>query len=300
MEMHQVRYFLAVCETMNFTRAADSCGVSQPSLTRAIQKLEQELGGPLFRRERSRTHLTELGRLVRPRLEAVHDSSLAARLEAEEYHAMERAPLRLGIMSTIGPARLVDFMTRLRQQIPNVELRLLEAAGRQLVEDMMNGELDVALVGLPAYPERIDAQPLYTERYVVAFPKGHRFEAMSAVPFRELNGERYLKRVHCEFMDHLDTESEAYAFDVDLQYSSEREDWVQAMVLSGLGCSIMPEYLPVIPGIATRTLVEPEISRRISLITVAGRRFSPAVAALVRLARRYAWEGAPEAARRAG
>ena len=300
MEMHQVRYFLAVCETMNFTRAAESCGVSQPSLTRAIQKLEQELGGALFRRERSRTHLTELGRLVRPRLDAVHEASLAARLEAEEFHAMDRAPLRLGIMSTIGPARLVDFMTRLRRQIPNVELRLLEAAGRRLVDDMMTGELDVALVGLPAYPERIDAQPLYTERYVVAIPKGHRFEAMSAVPLRELEGERYLKRVHCEFMDHLDARPDGHGFNVDLQYTSEREDWVQAMVLAGLGCSIMPEYLPVIPGIATRTLVEPEITRTISLITVAGRRFSPPVAALVRLARRYAWDGPPEAARRAG
>ena len=63
MEMHQTRYFLAVCEALNFTRAAHHCNVAQPSLTRAIKKLEEELGGPLFRRERTRTHLTDLGRL---------------------------------------------------------------------------------------------------------------------------------------------------------------------------------------------------------------------------------------------
>ncbi len=69
MEMHQIRYFLAICECLNFTRAAEQCHVARPSLTRAIKKLEAELGGPLLRRERNHTHLTELGRLIRPHLE---------------------------------------------------------------------------------------------------------------------------------------------------------------------------------------------------------------------------------------
>src|SRR2546429_236839 len=71
MELHQIRYYLALCETLNFARAAERCNVSQPSLTRAVQKLEQELGGLLIRREGRRTHLTELGRIVRPMLQEV-------------------------------------------------------------------------------------------------------------------------------------------------------------------------------------------------------------------------------------
>lgn len=71
MEMHQIRYFLAVCEELNFTRAAERCNVAQPSLTRAIKLLEEELGGQLFHRERANTHLSELGRLVKPHLEEV-------------------------------------------------------------------------------------------------------------------------------------------------------------------------------------------------------------------------------------
>ena len=78
MEMHQIRYFLAVCETLNFTRAAEQCHVTQPALTRAIQKLEEELGGLLFRRERHLTHLTDLGRLLRPQLEQVWKRTEAA------------------------------------------------------------------------------------------------------------------------------------------------------------------------------------------------------------------------------
>ncbi len=290
MEMHQLRYFLAVCETMNFTRAAERCHVAQPSLTRAIQKLEEELGGPLFRRERSRTHLTDLGRLMQPHIQAAYDATVTARAEAESYRTLERAPIRLGVMSTIGPTRLVDFLARVRREIPSLDLDLREAAGQTLLESLMNGDLDIALIGLPGYPDRVDALALFEERYLIAFPKGHRFEEMPAVPVSALSGEPYLKRLHCEFMDHFEALGGPDDLGVNLRYSSEREDWVQAMVLAGMGSAIMPEYLPAIPGIATRVLIEPEVSRTISLTTVAGRRFSPAVAAFINAARHFSWE----------
>ena len=110
MEMHQVRYFLAVCESLNFTRAAEACHVAQPSLTKAIHKLEEELGGPLFQRERNRTHLTELGQRVRPHLERLMDSAKIASAEAEDFLSLQRASLKLGVMSTINPQRLIPFL----------------------------------------------------------------------------------------------------------------------------------------------------------------------------------------------
>ena len=168
MEMHQVRYFLALCEELNFTRAAAKCNVAQPSLTRAVKKLEEELGGPLFRRERNLTHLTDLGRLMKPHLESIYTSSQAARSQADDFRGLKRAPLKLGVMCTIGPARLISFFDRLNKDAPNVELSLHESPGEGLVEEMMQGELDIALVGLPEYPERFDARPLFTERYVIA------------------------------------------------------------------------------------------------------------------------------------
>lgn len=84
---------------------------------------------------------------------------------------------------------------------------------------------------------------------------------------------------------------------VTIRYRSEREDWVQAMVAAGLGCSIMPESLPAIDGIGTRPLAEPEVSRMISLVTVAGRPFGPALTRMLRVAQRYDWPGrVPETA----
>ena len=124
MEMHQVRYFLAVCETLNFTRAAERCHVSQPALTRAVKKLEEELGGPLFRRERNHTHLTDLGRMMKPHLEQSLASTMTALATAQDFQSLEKAPLNLGVMCTIGPSRLIGLMSKIRRDLPGIELTL--------------------------------------------------------------------------------------------------------------------------------------------------------------------------------
>ena len=293
MEIHQVRYFLAVCEALNFTRAADRCNVAQPSLTRAIKKLEEELGGPLFRRERAGARLTDLGRVMKPHLAQVMAASESARAEAESFGALEVAPVRLGVMCTIGPGLLVSFLDRLRRDVPAIELHLRDATGPQLIEAMLDGELDVSFIGMPGYPERLDAQALYSERYMVSFPRGHRFERMNAVPMKEMDGEDYLRRLNCELAQHFE-EFVGFPrpYKVRVNYESEREDWIQCMIAAGLGCAFMPETMPVLPGIGRRLLIDPEIERTISLVTVAGRRFSPAVKVLVALARTHGWKSA--------
>ena len=96
MEMHQVRYFLAVADTLNFTRAAEQCHVSQPALTRAIQQLEEELGGLLLRRERKLTHLTDFGRLIEPHLRQLSADAEAAKSTAKKFLNLQEAQIRLG------------------------------------------------------------------------------------------------------------------------------------------------------------------------------------------------------------
>ena len=294
MEMNQIRYFLAVCESLNFTKAAEHCNVSQPSLTRAIQKLEEELGGQLLRRERARTHLTDLGRLMQPHLERLMAASEAARSEADSYQTLETAPLRLGVMCTLGSAYLVSFFERLHRAIPAAEMQLRDASGNELIEDLMAGELDVAFIGMPSYPERMHAQPLYAERYVISFPKGHRFERMNTVPMREMEGETYLLRANCE----LATNFEEFAgcpwpYKMTIPYQTEREDWIQCMIAAGMGCAFMPETMPVLPGICQRVLTDPEVERTTSLVTVAGRRYSPALKVLVNLVSSHEWQSVP-------
>ena len=108
MEMHQVRYFLAVARTLNFTRAAEECNVAQPSLTRAIRQLEDELSGDLFRRERPHAQLTELGQRMQPLLQQCYDSALGARSLASSIKSGEVGSLRIGVSATIETALLMQ------------------------------------------------------------------------------------------------------------------------------------------------------------------------------------------------
>lgn len=290
MELAQIRYFLTLCRELNFTRAAELCHVSQPALTKAIKNLEEELGGELFRRERGNSHLTDLGRLMRPHLEQVLGAAETARAEAGSFRTGKKAPLKLGVMCTISPYLMVDFLRAVRERVPAVELSITELPGNSLIETMMRGEVDVALAGMPKLPDRFDAVPLFAERYGVAFAKGHRFEKMNAVPMRELANEPYVERVTCEFNDHWTALNKGWDLDVNVRFRSEREDWVQAMLAAGLGCAVMPEFLPRIAGVVLRLLIEPEVERTVSLVTVSGRRYSPAIKAVVQLAKGYRWE----------
>ena len=155
MEMHQIRYFLAVAEELNFTRAADRCNVTQPALTRAIQKLEEELGGLLFRRERSLTHLTDLGRLMRPHLEQVLKETEAAKSTATSFLRLSEAPLNLGIMCTIGPLRFVGFLNRFRTENPGIELSMIEATPAiSIIARATIMPSATSTLGNPALPKR--------------------------------------------------------------------------------------------------------------------------------------------------
>lgn len=283
MDLVQIRYFLALAATFSFTKAAEQCGVTQPTLSRAIKALEDELGGELIRRERGRTHLTELGRIVLPRMEQAASLAETVKLEAAQFTKLSTTSLRLGVMCTIGPIRLVPIVSHLTTRVPQLKLELLEASGERIVEMLTGGEIDVALVGLPSYPEAVAIKPLYDERYVVAFPRGHRFERMEQVPVCLLTGEPYLERMNCEYVVHYEASGSSFVFEPDIRYRSEHEDWIQAMIIAGMGCACMPEYMPLLPDLLRRPLCEPAISRTIVVATVRGRRHTPAVELFSRL-----------------
>ena len=116
MEMQQVRYFLAVTRTLNFTRAAKECNVSQPSLTHAVRLLEEELGGELFRRERPHAQLTELGQRMLPLLQQCYDSALSAKSLATSIKGGDIGSLKIAMSWTIDLTMLMPYFVRLRRQ----------------------------------------------------------------------------------------------------------------------------------------------------------------------------------------
>jgi LysR family transcriptional regulator, hydrogen peroxide-inducible genes activator len=283
MELYQIRYFLALCETLNFARAAERCNVSQPSLTRAVQKLEHELGGLLIHRERRNTHLTELGKLMRPMLEEVLSHSMNVKGAARQHLNRDRKVLRLGVMPSIGPVRLAPLLVLTGVEQPEVELTLIEAPLPGLKDLLLSSRLDAAVVAdVPRPDKQLRYCGLYQERIVVVAPKGHRFEQFESVRLRELEEERLLFRTNCDIFDLLLESCRKQGFEPCVVYRSSREDWVQTMVALGFGVTLMPEFTHTNPATVVVPLADSDLLRQLSLVTVAGRPHEPAVACLLR------------------
>ena len=293
MEMHQVRYFLAVAEELNFSRAAEKCNVSQPSLSRAIQLLEGEFGGQLFRREHSRTHLSDLGKMIRPHLETVYNAAKKAKELSGDVTKMQKTPFKLGIMSTISPNEIVDLIAALEARYEGLELRLCDANAADLRKRLLAGDLEVVIYALPGEEadERTHVQPLFSEQMVIAVNRQHRLANEVGFPVKELNGEHYIHRMNCEFAGYADHILQEKGVTCTPTFWSERDEWTLAMVAAGLGFAFMPANSVNHPDVVGIPVVEPEFWRQVNLVTVRGRPYSPGVGALVREAMRKKWFG---------
>ena len=290
MEMHQVRYFLAAAKTLSFTRAAELCNVSQPALTIAIKKLETRLHGALFHREGRSLLLTDFGRQLLPHLEQIVSQAEMAETIAKNFRLLNQVPVRIGVMSTIGPMRLAGLLAAFEQKCPGVDAAVHDGAPEALAAQLDADELDVAILNpLEGLGERFRTEPLYTERIVVVLPPEHPLKERNAISFRELDGLPYVDRLSCEMREIVIGMCDNMGVKLYARFRSEREDWVQAMVMAKIGFAFMPEYSVVHPESIQRPLIDPVVERTISLITVPGRKHSPAVAGFVRSVRAHRW-----------
>lgn len=290
MEMQQVRYFMALARTLNFTRAAEQCNVSQPALTRAIQQLEHELGGPLFHRERNNTHLSELGRMMLPFLESVESSTVAAKQAAKAARKLENVTLTLGAMCTIGPQLVSDLIVRFQTAHPDVAVSVADGSAPAMIEKLEKGELEIGLIGIPEeLPESLHQVPVFEERFVIVLPRGHHLCEKNPIRVVDLDGEPYVNRSNCEVFESVTADFIRRGVRTRQVFSSPRDDWVQGMIKAGLGFGFFPEFCVTDRDLVVRPLVEPGYSRTIYLATVRGRPHSPAVGAFVNEARRHNW-----------
>ncbi|OBQ75580.1 LysR family transcriptional regulator [Mesorhizobium loti] len=296
MEMHEIRYFLAACQTLNFRRAADLAHVTQPALTRAIQKLEAELGGLLFHRDKGHVQLSDFGRLMRSHLDEIAQRSEHAKRTAKNFLSLETAPVTLGVMCTIGPLRFIGFLNAFRERYPGIEVTVIEGAADHLSDLLLEGKLDIALLARPQpFDHRLKAELVYTERFGLAFSTGHPFETRNTLQLSDVRSEPYLERINCEYGNHIDALCQNLGFEIKSAYRSEREDWILAMVAAGMGVCFIAEFSASQPGVCHRLVVDPEIVREVSLVSVAERSPSPAIAAFAKAVMEYDWQMALDA-----
>jgi len=281
MELHQVRYFLALAQSLNFTRAAEACNVTQPALTKAIQRLEAELGGVLLLRERSLTRLTPLGEAMLPLLEVSYQAAEAARAQAANFGREEATPLRIGLTRSLSTGLLAPILNELTPLFPRLELAIECAAAEPLCERLRDGGLDVALMRAPErLPERLHRWTLYDEGLVLLMPAGHALAAIDLLPASALATLPLIGR-------HDELDILIGPCSVRRHHASD-EASVQALVALGLGCAVAGARTALAPGLIARPVDLP--AHPIVLATIAGRPYGAAVDGFVRLARARSWD----------
>ncbi len=290
MEFHQVRYFLAVCDHMNFTKAASVCHVSQPALTKAIQKLEAELGSELFIRDGRHFELTGLGRAMRTHLAKIDETRTAAHRAARAFVDLEMTELNVGIMCTVGPSVLGPAMLELHNKASGIELVLHDVWAERVDELLLSGGIDCAIMArTDPLPERFTAVPLYSEPFVLAMGRNHPLASEHRLTLQDLAGQTYFDRLRCEFRNQFIEILNERDVLVDVAMRSEREDWILSRIAAGHGVAMIPRFSIFSDQIVARKIDDLTPIRTVEFVTVGDRQQPASVTALADILRHHDW-----------
>ena len=244
MELRQLRYFVAVAEHGNFSRAAGHCGLAQPSLSQQIRKLEREMGRPLFDRLPRGAVLTEAGSRLLRHARAILAAADTAHREVRERSDELAGPLALGVIPTIAPYLLPPVLKRFIRAVPRAELVLHEHVTDRLLELLAAGTIDLAITSLPVDHGLFHAEPLFTEPLLLALPADHRLARRKLVAWSEVAGERFLvlHEMHCLAGQSLGFCRRRGA-DPNVVMRGEQLATILHMVALGVGISLVPRML---------------------------------------------------------
>lgn len=242
MKLSELRYLVALSRDGSFSRAAQACSVSQPTLSMAIARLEDELGVHLFERGKGFVSPTAVGERVITQAKAALDEVSKITQIAHEGRNPLEGPLRLGVIHTIGPYLLPQLVQALKSVAPDMPLLIEENMTANLSRMLLDNEVDVAILALPFDLPGILTRPIYDENFMVVVPQGHTWEKRKSIRPEEIADEEVLllKAGNC-FRDqviHACPEVSEPESDVRLGHSIGT---IRCMVASGLGISVLPE-----------------------------------------------------------
>jgi len=241
----ELRYIVAVARERHFGRAAEACFVSQPTLSVAVKKLEDELGVPLFERGAGEVTVTPAGqRIVEQAQRVLEEASRIKELAAAGRDPVA-GPLRLGAIYTIGPYLLPKLVPILRRNAPAMQLLIQENFTHRLADMLKSGEVDAILIALPFDEPGVVAQPLYDEPFFVAVPKGHPWESRKKVSSDELMQESLLLlgEGHCfrdQVLEICHTVRSRERSGLSRTVEGGSLETIRQMVAGGVGVTVLP------------------------------------------------------------
>jgi len=247
MTLTELKYIVAVARERHFGRAAEACFVSQPTLSVAIKKLEEELDVKIFERGASEVSTTPLGEQIVRQAQAVIEQAAAIREIAKRGKDPVSGPLRLGVIYTIGPYLLPDLVRQTIATLPQMPLVLQENFTSKLLDMLRSGDLDCAILAEPFPDTGLALAPLYDEPFLAAVPDNHRFAKRKHISADELKSETMLLlgTGHC-FRDHVLEVCPEYArFSSDAEgirksFEGSSLETIKYMVAAGMGVTVVP------------------------------------------------------------
>ena len=274
MTLTELRYVVALARERHFGRAAEACNVSQPTLSVAIKKLEEELAVKIFERSSAEVGVTPLGGEIVQQAQEVIELAAGIKETARRGKDPLAGPLKLGLIYTIGPYLLPTLVRQAIRRVPQMPLLLQENFTARLLEMLRSGELDGAILAEPFPDAGLAVAPLYDEPFMVAVPRKHALAARASISAEELKRETLLLlgTGHC-FRDHVLEVCPEYA-----RFSSNAEgirksfegsslETIKHMVASGMGVTVVPQlsvphekqthvaYVPFSAPVPTRRVV---------------------------------------------
>jgi DNA-binding transcriptional LysR family regulator len=292
MEMQQVRYFIAVARTLNFTRAAEECNVTQPALTRAIKLLEYELGGDLIRREGRHTHLTDLGNRMHPILRQCHEAALAAKSLAQAVSKGELSTLSIAVARSLDSALITGPLKEMYPVFPGIQIKLKRGSSAEIAAMLKSGEADIAVGGpLGETWDRLEAWPMFSETFDLIVGHDHPLAMRNELDLDDelIRKERFLV---LSGLDLTDYERECIgAAGVNLTNAHEVDSSrdMEEMVVAGLGIAIAPKHVLRAPTVKHLCLGALDLERTVAIFTVAGRPRSRETSAFLNLLKGKDW-----------
>ncbi len=246
MDLYQIRYFLAVVETRNFTRAAERVHVTQPTLSAGIRKLEQDLGTPLFERGRRAT-LTAAGSRFLDRARVIMSECNLAR--AELGHNVAERRLRLGTLRALPVAHLATLLADFRKSHADVAVELVDTTPEKLLAWLEQGRIELALTTLEGSDKGgVESLALYREKLMLMAATDHVLARKPTLALADLHRQPFLLRRHCPYLTDLIRLFDAHGVRTRIVQRCDQDDWVLSLVAAGFGVALMPDSFRV-PGV---------------------------------------------------
>ncbi|TWI59022.1 LysR family transcriptional regulator [Halalkalibacter nanhaiisediminis] len=280
MEIRQIQYFIEVAKREHVTEAAQELHVAQSAVSRQIFNLEAELGVDLFIREGRNVKLTPIGRVFLNKMKQAIKVIDNAKREVEEYLDPERGTIRIGFPSSLAAYTLPTAISAFRESYPEVKYHLKQGSYHNLIDDVIKGEIDLALLGpVPRHEKKVEGTTLFTEKLVALLPFSHPFSNKTSLKLNEFRNESFVLFPKGFILREVIVDAcQQLGFQPNVSFEGEDIDAIKGLVSAGLGVTLIPE-ITLIDGLPRSTVkipvVEPQVTRTVGVIIPNERQLLP-------------------------